>query len=123
MTELKPELRLAAQALGESVKKSPAFVAYQDAIRKLEADEKASQLLDELQRVQADIRARQSSGTMNEKDVARLGELQGQVQSNRTISVFMEAEQIAALCLPELNQAISEMLGIDFAALGRVKTC
>ncbi len=123
VTELKPELKQAVQALGSALKEAPALHAYYEATARLEADRQATGLLDELQRVQADIRTRQVKGAVSQADLGRLRQLQGDVQSNRTIAAFFEAEQIATLCLREVNQEISQLLGVDFATLGRVNTC
>ncbi len=123
MMELKPELKQAAQALGQALKGTPALRAYAEASARLEADVEATSLLDELEQVQTDIRLRQANGGVTQADLARLRQLQNDVQSNHTSAAFIEADHFATLCLPEVNQAISEMLGVDFATLGRANTC
>lgn len=123
MTQLKPELKQAAQTLGQALKNTPALRAYAEASARLEADEEATGLLDELQRAQADVRTRQSNGGVSQADLARLRQLQNGVQSNRTIADFIEAQQIATLYLPEVNLEISKLLGADFATLARVNKC
>ncbi len=123
MTELKPELKQAVQALGQALKNTPALRAHTDATARLDADDEATSLLDELQRVQAEIRTRQAKGGVAQADLARLRQLQNAVQSNRTIAAFIEAEQSVTRSLPEVNQEISELLGVNFAQLGRVNKC
>ncbi len=123
MTTLRPELKQATRALGKALKETPPLRAYALAVAKLEADGQATALLDELQRVQSDVRARQSNGGVTEADLARLRQLQQDVQSNPTIAAFIEAQQNAQAYLPEVNQAISALLGVNFAALGRASVC
>ena len=123
MKELAPELKHATQNLGKALKNVPALRAYADAIVRMEADAQATALLDELQRVQADMRARQSNGGVTADDTARLRQLQAEVQAHPTIAAFLAADQQAKAYLPQVNQAISNLLGIDFASLGRVSGC
>ncbi len=123
MTTLRPGLNQATQALGNVLNETPPLRAYAHAAAKLGADGQATALLDELQRVQSDVRARQSNGGVTEADLVRLRQLQQVVQSNPTIAAFIEAQQNAQAYLPEVNQAISELLGVNFAALGRASVC
>ena len=123
MITLKTELKQAACVLGLAIRNTPALRAYAEASAKLGADADATKLLDELQRVQADIRTRQSNGGVTQEDITRLRELKYQVQTHPTIAAFVEAQQNATVFLPGVNQEISQLLGIDFASLGRVNTC
>lgn len=123
MKELPPELKQATQRLGGALKNTPLLRAHTDALAKMEADARATALLDELQHAQADLRARQSNGGVTADEVARLRQLQAEAQAHPTIAAFIAAEQIAKAYLPQVNQAISDLLGIDFASLGRVSGC
>lgn len=123
MKDLRPELKQAAQALGNALKNTPPLRAYAEAAAKMEADAQATALLDELQRVQSDIRVRQSNGGVTQADITRLRELQYQVQTHPTIAAFIEAQQNATAFLPEVNQEISQLLGIDFASLAAPASC
>ena len=123
MKELPPELKQAALELGGALKNTTPLRAYADARTQLSADARATALLDELERVQADVRVRQSNGGVTADDLARLRQLQFEVQSHPTIAAFIAADQQAKAYLPQVNQAISDLLGIDFASLGRVSGC
>ncbi len=123
MKDLRPELKQAAQALGNALKNTPPLRAYAEAAAKMEADAQATALLDELQRVQSDIRIRQSNGGVTQADITRLRKLQYQVQTHPTIAAFIEAQQNATAFLPEVNQEISQLLGIDFASLAAPASC
>ena len=123
MNELTPELKQAAQALGDALKNTPPLRSYADAAAKMAADAQATALLDELERVQADFRVRQSNGGITQADIARLRQLQNDVQTNPTIAAFIEAQQVATAFFPEVNQEISQLLGIDFASLAAPASC
>ena len=123
MKELSSEMKQAVQNLGNALKSTPLLRAYADAISKMTVDAQATALWDELQRVQADIRVRQSNGGVTQQDTERLRQLQFGVQAHPTIAAFLAADQRAKAYLPQVNQAISDLLGIDFASLGRVSGC
>ncbi len=123
MTTCNPELKQAARALGQALNNTSTLRAYAGASNQLAADTEATGLLDELQRVQADVRTRQSDGDVTQAELERLRQLQNQVRSNHTIIAFMEAEHNVTLSLPEVNQEISQLLGVNFAQLGRVNKC
>ena len=123
MKELPPELKQAALHLGSALKNTSPLRAYADTRAQMNADAQATALLDELERVQADVRVRQSNGGVTADDIARLRQLQSEVQSHPAIAAFIAAEQKARAYLPQVNQAISDLLGIDFASLGRMSGC
>jgi len=123
VNELRPEVKQAAQVLGNVLKNTPPLRAYADAIATMTADAEATALLDQLQDLQADIRVRQSNGGVSQEDLARLRQLQSQVQTHPTIAAFIEAQQSATAYLPQVNQEISQLLGIDFASLAAPASC
>ncbi len=123
MEDLRPQVKTAAQALGQALKDTPALRAYAEASAQLSADNAATGLLDELQRLQADIRQRQSDGHVGPGDIMRLRRLQNDVQANETIAAFVQAQSQAQGFLRQVNTDLSERLGVDFATLGRVSTC
>lgn len=123
MEKLRPELKQAVQTLNETLKRAPPLRTYADALARMEADASATGLLDELQRVQADLRVRQSNGGVTQADTARLRQLQADVQAHPTIAAFLAADREAKAYLPRVNQLISDLIGIDFASLGRSKGC
>ncbi len=123
MKELPPELKQVTRNLGNAIKNTPPLRAYADALGQMSADAQATALLDELQRVQANVRVRQSNGGVAADDIARLRQLQSEMQSHPTIAAFTVADQQAKAYLSQVNQAISDLLGIDFASLGRISGC
>jgi cell fate (sporulation/competence/biofilm development) regulator YlbF (YheA/YmcA/DUF963 family) len=123
MKELSPELKHAVQTLNEALTQSPPLRSYADALAKMKADPSATGLLDELERVQADLRVRQSNGGITQADTARLRQLQADVQAHPTIAAFLAVDQAVKGYMPQVNKFISDLIGIDFASLGRTKGC
>ena len=71
----------------------------------------------------ADLRRKQAQGGVTQADVAQLRILQSAVQSNWVIGEYASKQQAAIAYLREINQAISELIGTDFAALAKKSTC
>ncbi len=122
MKQLQPELEQAVQALNIALKQAPPLQAYTDTLTKMEDDASATQLLDELQQVQSAVRAGQTNASLRAEDTARLRQLQADVQAHPTIAAFLAADHAAKVYLVQLNQFISDLIGIDFASLGRSKS-
>ena len=118
-----PDLMAATQALAENLLASEPFTLYQQAYARLDADPQARDLIQRLSHAQADLRRKQAIGGVTQADVTQLRALQSAVQSNRVIVDYASAQQIAIAYLREVNQAISELIGTDFAVLAKKSTC
>ena len=101
---LPPNLQEALEALAENLAQAEPLVLYRQAQTRLEA-------------------ARQARGAITQADIDQLRALQRQVQTNRTIMDSAGAQQAAIAYLPEVNQEISQLLGVDFAALAGPASC
>ena len=121
---LPPDLQEAVEALAENLAQSEPLILYRQAQARLDADHQAHTLLERLSAAQADLRARQGrGGAITQADIDQLRVLQHQVQTNRTIMDYAQAQQAAIAYLPEVNQEISQLLGVDFAALAGPASC
>lgn len=109
----------ATSALAENLVQSEPFLRFQEADRKLHADQEAMRLLTEFAELQQKIRAQQQSGAISESDIKRLRELQSMIPTNDVIQEHGLAQEIAVAFLREVNQEISNLLGVDFASLTR----
>jgi cell fate (sporulation/competence/biofilm development) regulator YlbF (YheA/YmcA/DUF963 family) len=109
----------ATDALAENLACSEPIVAYHNTRAQLDADDQAKTLLQQLGQLQSEIRASQARGAVTQAELDRLRALQREVQSNPTISNFASTQQAAVAHLREINQEISQLLGVDFAALAR----
>ena len=123
MIQIPPALREATEALGASLESSPPFVAYRAAQARLEADEPAHALLDHLAEVERDVRKGQADGTLTRDDIDRVRAAQREAWSAPAVMELTTAQRGAAACLPQVNDLITELLGVDIAALAGAGGC
>ncbi|MCJ7532631.1 MAG: YlbF family regulator [Anaerolineales bacterium] len=116
---ISPVMLEATQTLAQALLQSEPFIRYQEADRKLNADQDAMQLLADLSEAQSKIRKQQASNAVSESDLSRLRELHNTMRTNDTILAYGKAQQEAIAFLQEVNQEISSLLGFDFASLTR----
>ncbi|RPI24235.1 MAG: YlbF family regulator [Chloroflexota bacterium] len=117
------DLQEAVSALAVNLGQSEPFAAYRQAIQALEADPRAGDLLRRLAQAQTAMRTRQSQSGIPQADIDALRHLQREAQANETILSFSESQQAAIAYIREINQEISQMLGVDFGALARRSCC
>ena len=117
--DISPVMLEATQTLAQALLQSEPFIRYQEADRKLNADQDAMQLLADLSEAQSKIRKQQASNAVSESDLSRLRELHNAMRTNDTILAYGMAQQEAIAFLQEVNQEISSLLGFDFASLTR----
>ncbi len=118
-----PELDEATDSLIQNLLASKPFLAYQQSQARLDADPQARALLERLSALQAGLRRKQINGGITQADIADLRMLQAQVQANAAIMAYAQAQQGAMDFLREINQEISQSLGLDFASLARQNSC
>lgn len=117
------EILTAAEKLADALVEAGPIAAYQQAKARLDGDNHARELLERFLRTQSDLRARQSRNAVTQSDVDEMRDLQREVQANRIIIDYAEAQQAAIAYLPALNQEISQLLGVDFASLSGTSSC
>jgi cell fate (sporulation/competence/biofilm development) regulator YlbF (YheA/YmcA/DUF963 family) len=122
-TALAPRMQEATQSLIDNLRASEAFVHYQQAHTRLSADSDARALLDQLSRSQAHLRQQQANGSVTQAEIDSLRELQQNVQRNPIIMDYAQSQQDAVNFLREINNEISQLLGINFASLANHATC
>ena len=105
--------------LADQLSQSEEFLRFKIAEAKLNADQEAQKLLREYSELQQKIRAQQNSAAIPESDYKRLRELQMAIGANETIQDFEIKQELAVAWLREINQEISQLLGIDFASFTR----
>jgi cell fate (sporulation/competence/biofilm development) regulator YlbF (YheA/YmcA/DUF963 family) len=113
----------ATEALIGNLVASEAFMRYQQAQARLNDDPQAQTLLDQLSHAQADLRKKQANSGVSPAEIDALRILQEQVQSNKTIMTYAQAQQEAVNFLREINNEISQLLGINFASFANHPTC
>ena len=113
----------ATQSLIDNLLASEAFVRYQRAHTRLSADNDARSLLNQLSQLQAHFRQQQANGGVTQAEINSVRELQQKVQRNQIIMAYAQSQQEAVNFLREINNEISQLLGIDFAALANHASC
>lgn len=109
----------ATSNLAENLAQSEPFLRFKAAESRLNADHEAMRLMTELSEIQQKVRTQQYSSGISEGDIKRLRALQSAVGANETIQDYGLAQELAVAFLREVNQEISQLLGIDFASLAR----
>ncbi len=123
-TQIIPEmLYQATQSLAENLAASEPFVQYAQARQAFEGDSNAQSLLKDISSIQGEIRQKQQRSQVTQGDIDVLRALQQQAQSNETIMQYANTQQGAVTFLREINQEISQLLGVDFAALSKQTGC
>src|SRR3990172_8672072 len=122
-TVLNPSMQEAADALIGNLLASEAFVRYQQAQAYLKEDRQARTLLEQLSQAQADLRKMQSNSGVTQAEIDNLRTLQEQVQHNNVIMTYAQTQQGAVNFLREINNEISQLLGIYFASFANHTTC
>lgn len=126
---LQPAIGNFAQALAESAE----FQAFEEAAAQLQADRQAQDelqangeagaLLEQLTLAQNNLRRQQMSGSFDAGDVAQMQTLQQKAMANDLIMDFVRAQEEVLAYLPTVNMEISQLLGLDFAALSGAGGC
>ena len=123
-TQLIPEsLYQATQSLADHLAASEPFIYYFQAQQAFEADLDAQSLMKDISSIQGEIRQKQQRGQVTQEDIDVLRTMQQQAQSSETIMQYANTQQGAVNFLREINQEISQLLGVDFAALSRQTGC
>ena len=116
-------LQQATEQLGRALRASAPMKTYLDASTNLETDVEATGLLDELAQRQAALRVKQNDGGLTQAAIDDMRALQFRVQTQPTIVAYLQAQQDVRALLPQINYEISQLLGVDFAALARRSGC
>lgn len=123
MRSLSIDIAQATEALGQNLAYSAPFLQYRAAEQALIADDQAYALLRAFIRFQGELRRRQIQGTFTATDLEHFAQLQAEVQASLVIAGYFQAQQEVIAYLQELNEAISGLLGVNFAGLARVSSC
>ncbi len=116
---LNPDLQAATHALGQSLEASEPFTRYVQAQAAMDTDQAAADLLDLLISSQNSFRMQQSQGGVTQADIDQLKTIQKSVQENPAIMEYANSQKAAIAFLKEINQEISQQLGMDFALIAK----
>lgn len=110
-------LKEATEALAGHLLVSEPFVIYERARTELVSDDESRSLLDKLSAAQNKLRELQLEGSLSQEEIDKLRELQDEVKKNPKFIEFERAQFAATSYLREINQEISQQLGMDFSAM------
>jgi cell fate (sporulation/competence/biofilm development) regulator YlbF (YheA/YmcA/DUF963 family) len=116
-------LLTATERLAAAMTSAEPIAEYRQAKARLDNDPQARDLLECVSSAQSDLRMRQVNGNISQADLDHLRTLQRQAQSNRVIMYYAESQQAAIAYLPQVNQEISQLIGVDFASLAGPASC
>jgi cell fate (sporulation/competence/biofilm development) regulator YlbF (YheA/YmcA/DUF963 family) len=111
------KLTQAADTLAQDLLTTEQFYAYDRARTILTADPEARSLLDQLSKEQTILSQKQMQGGITQEEIDNYRQLQADIQKNDKFIEFQRAQQAATNYLREINQEISQQLGLDFSAL------
>ncbi len=114
-----PKMMEATIMLAQNLLQSEPFLRYKEAENKLQKDKVAQKLLTDFPAARERIRGQQFSGTFSESDLVKLQELQEAVSTNEVIQSHELSQREAIALVREVNEEISNLIGIDFSALAR----
>ncbi len=120
---LAADVQAATETLAENLLGSEPLVQYQQAKTALDHNMPARQLLEAFSYAQREVRQRQAQNLVTQASIDQLRSMQHQVQANAVIMRYAETQQAAIAYLREVNQEISQWLGVDFASLARRSGC
>jgi cell fate (sporulation/competence/biofilm development) regulator YlbF (YheA/YmcA/DUF963 family) len=118
-----PDLMAATQSLVENLLAAEPIIAYRKAYARFDANAEARVLLQRLSQTQVEMRRQQAQGGVTPADVVELRWLQAEAHAQSEIVAYAQTQESAIGYLREINQAISELIGTDFAALAKKSTC
>lgn len=122
-TLITPLMQEATDALIGNLLASEAFIRYQRAHTRLNEDRQARALLEQLSQTQTSLREKQANGGVSQADIDALRAIQEQVQRTNSIMDYAHTQQNAINFLREINDEISQLLGINFASYANHATC
>lgn len=103
----------------EQLTHSEAFVRLRSAEQNLMNDQEALTLLNRLAEAQQKVKTQQQSGKPSEEDMNRLQQLQLEVSEHPLIQDYEYSREAYIALVRQVNQHISQQIGLDFASLTR----
>ena len=111
-------LEQATHQLADALRASEPVIALREAESTLHAQPTSIALLDQTQRIQRRLQAAQTRGDTPPPGVLeQLQQAHEAATADATIMAFAQAQQEAQAQMAELNDDLSEALGLDFASL------
>ena len=113
--DISTDARQALRTLVETLRDTPAFTNFGQAAANLERDKEAQLAIAAHQSKQQSLRALIMLDALTAADRAELGQLEHAVYANATITAYLEAESEFVTICRDLNDRISDAVGMRFA--------
>jgi cell fate (sporulation/competence/biofilm development) regulator YlbF (YheA/YmcA/DUF963 family) len=108
------DLESLGRELGEAIARTPEYREFEAAREAVEADDEAQAQIEEFEQIRQEFMAARNTGSASESDVQRVKEAQAELHSLPVMADFLTAREALVDRLEDVNEAISEPLGVDF---------
>lgn len=115
----KTQILEATSMLAENLMLSEPFLKLKETERILSENEKATTLIAAFENLRQKIIEGQNNSKISENDIAQFRAVQMEIAENEIIQEFNLAQESAKELLKDVNQEISQILGINFATLAQ----
>jgi cell fate (sporulation/competence/biofilm development) regulator YlbF (YheA/YmcA/DUF963 family) len=109
------EVERRGDMLGQSLANTKVMQELAGKEAELAEDQELQELLEEIGRLEEEVRLKQQEGNFSLQDLQRLKEIQAVVHGRKLFQEYTAAYQQAAIFLASVNQEISAALGFDFS--------
>jgi cell fate (sporulation/competence/biofilm development) regulator YlbF (YheA/YmcA/DUF963 family) len=103
-----------ARRLGEAITDLPVYERYREAKEVVEADEEIQAEVREFEQIREEFMLARQAGEADREDLRELQRAQEQLHDIPEMSEYLAAQNELELRLQELNELVSEPLGVDF---------
>ncbi len=116
-------LQGAAEELAAALLQAEPIAAYHQAKACFDTDKEAQAIIKRLAAAQSEFREKQAEGHYTQADIDYLRGLDRLAQANQVIVDYITTQKLAAAYLTDVNQEISQLLGIDFSTFASSGCC
>jgi len=113
-TEATADVDQLARDLGDAIAELPVYQRFEEKKAAVEADEDLQEEIREFEQVREEFMLARQSGDASRDDLRELQNAQQDLHEIPKMSEYLQAQNELELRLQELNETVSESLGIDF---------
>ncbi len=110
------------ERLGAAIAATAEYRSFAEAHRDYRTDPQARQLLGQYQDTLRTVQLMQQLGNDTTAETRELEDLKKALDANQTLRRYFETQESLTTLLGEVNEFISERLGVDFAGLTKPRT-
>ena len=121
--KLPTALNQSLKNLSQSLTQSYELQNYLNAKHEYEADTTSFQLLQQLTAAQSELMQKQYDSQISRDDLKKIRDLQQRAKNNEKINAYSLSQQNAITFFREINDQISQLIGMNFAKLAKNSKC